>query len=708
MKVLQILPSLHVGGVERGVIDLARAMKKRGEQTVVISSGGELVAELQKIGVSHYSFPVHKKSVFSLSLVAKIAEIIERERVDLVHARSRVPAWIGWLAARKAGVPFVTTCHGYYKAHPLSIVMGWGKRVIAISNVIARHMIDDFKISPEKVRLVHRGVDLSQFSWKPLHERRREPGAPVRIVNVGRLSPIKGQVEFLKAVHRVKRELQQPLEVLLVGSEGKGKTKYTERILETLKQLNLESCVRLLGTRRDIPEILAQSDLLVLSTLVPEAFGRVVVEAGAIGTPVIATRLGGLLDIIKSGQEGVLVEPGDIDGMARAMLGIVQNPEKSRAMTEKLRARVEEEFSLDQMTDKTLEVYREAIPEKKILVVKLGAAGDLILIIPSLRMLHERFPQAKITVLTDKRLAGILSGCPYIHDVIPVDRHELKGFRKLWLFSRGLRKEGFDVSVDFQNSKWTHLLSFLAGIPERFGFSRKPFGFLLNRAEHYEKAAESPVKNQFRILSKLGVRKLDESLELWPDETSRRRAEEFFSGFAGSERRKVGFVMGSSPRWETKRWPPEFFAQLADRLIRELDCRIVLLGSSDDKKALEKTGSFSGDAVLNLMGQTAMRDLVPLFKELDVLVTGDTAPLHVAAAVRARVVALFGPTDPRRHMPAVHHGVVLSRSLACQPCYSGVCKIEEKLACLKKISVDEVFQAVKRQLLASKPSVAAV
>ena len=125
MKVLQVLPSLEVGGVERGVIDLARAMKRRDEEMVVISSGGALVNELQKMGVTHYTLPVDRKSLFSLLLVPKISQIIERERVDIVHARSRVPAWLAWFAARKTGRPFVTTCHGYYADHFLSRAMGW-------------------------------------------------------------------------------------------------------------------------------------------------------------------------------------------------------------------------------------------------------------------------------------------------------------------------------------------------------------------------------------------------------------------------------------------------------------------------------------------------------------------------------------------------------------------------------------------------------
>lgn len=697
MRALQLLPSLHVGGVERGVVDLARAMKKRGEHCVVVSSGGELVTELQKIGAPHYALPVHKKTLLGLALVPKLVEIIRRERIDVVHGRSRVPAWIGWLAARKAGVPFVTTCHGYYKHHPLSTVMGWGKKVIAISNVIARHMVDDFGVSPDRIRLIHRGVDLAQFSASV---KKKKQGGPLRIINVGRLTPIKGHVEFLYAVHALKQKLQQPLEVLLVGSEGKGKHKYTDLIKKTLRHLELENCVQMLGTRRDIPELIASSDLLVLPTLVPEAFGRVVIEAGAVGTPVLATRLGGLLDIIDHGQNGMLVDPGDIKGMAGAMFQMLQDPARSAKMAENLRAKVEREFTLDQMVEKTLQVYREAIPEKNILVIKLGAVGDVILAVPSLRMLREKFPQANIQLMVDKRIAGLVSKAPYLNGIIPVDRNKISEWKYVTKLARRLRSEGFDASVDLQNSKWTHLLAFLGGIPERYGFSRKPFGFLLNRPESYAKIIEPPVKNQFRILSKMGVRKLDEALELWTDGSGIDRVERLLGEELSREGvRRVGFVVGSSPKWESKRWPAPYFRELAGRLSRELDCKIVLIGAPEDEQAAVWATDFA--SVVNLVGKTTLSDLVPLMKKLDVVVTGDTAPLHVAAAVKARIVALFGPTDPKRHMPPANHATVLARTLQCQPCYSGTCVIEDKMACLKKISVDEVFQSVKKHLIAA-------
>ncbi len=697
MKILQILPSLNVGGVERGVIDLARALKERGEESVVISSGGDLVQELQKIGVPHYSLPVHQKSIFALALVSKIAEVIQKERIDVVHARSRVPAWIAWLAARRTGVPFITTCHGYYSTHPLSQVMGWGKRVIVISRIIGRHMIDDFHVSPDRIRLIHRGMDLSQFSFSAKRYENTKPHV-MRVVNIGRLSPIKGQLEFLRAIHLVHREFPQ-IEVWLVGSEEKGKQKYTTLLQRTIQQLRLESCVKLVGTRRDIPEILSGSDLLVLSTLVPEAFGRVVIEAGASGVAVVSTRVGGVLDIIDHGENGLLVPPGDIPAMAKAIVEMLKDREKAKTFAVRLREKIEKQFTLDQMAEQTLTVYREVRKDRKILVIKLGAMGDVILGIPSLRMLRERFPDATIHMMVDKKLASFVSTAPYLNEVLPVDRKKFSNFFSLLKIAKRVRREGYDISVDLQNSKWTHLVAFLAGIPARYGFERGKLGFLLTRPDRTFEVADSPVKHQFRVLSKLGIKKLDERLELWPDPEASRKVDRLLTDLSVDPLEKlVGFVIGSSPSWPTKRWPLPYFEELSTRLVKKHGCKVVLIGSEEDHFLAEEFVSHSSGGVVNLVGKTLPADLVPLIKRLKVLVTGDTAPLHVASAVKTKIVALFGPTDPKRHMPTGNGSVVLSRHLPCQPCYQGSCQNSEKLACLTQISVDEVFQAVQKQL----------
>ncbi len=697
MKVLQILPALELGGVERGTVDLARALKARGEDgAVVISSGGALVQELIKEGIPHYTLPVAEKSIFSLALVPKIVEIIQRERVDLVHARSRVPAWLAWLAARKAGVPFVTTCHGYYSTHFLSRVMGWGKKVIVPSQVIARHMIENFGVSPDRIALVPRGVDLSQF---PFQANKYDGPAPktFRILNLGRLSPIKGQLEFLHAIHRLRREVPN-VEVSIVGSEGGGKGKYTREIERTIQQLGLEKVVKLLGTRRDVAELLKAADVLVLSTLVPESFGRVLIEAGACGTVCVATRLGGVLDIIEDGKEGLLVPLRDELAMSEAIKRALLRRDEAKEMARKLREKVEEKFSLPQMAERTIEVYRQVRAEKRILVIKLGALGDVILAGPSLRMIRKKFPQAHVSLLVDSRFSVVMSRCPYLNEVIPVDREKLKSWLSLAKLAKRLRHERFDLSIDFQNTKRTHGLVFLAGIPARYGFRRGLFGRLLNHPDLNFKEADSPVRHQFRVLSHLGVNQLEEELELWPDPESEAQVANWFEerGIA-SDGKVVGLAIGSSPRWPTKRWPIEYFHSLAKELVKKLGCRVILVGSPEDE-ALAKSFSMNGGEVISFVGKTSLRDLVSLIKRINVLVTGDTAPLHVGSALGVPTVALFGPTDPRRHLPPGRKVTSIARRLPCQPCYKGNCRNSEELACLKKIGVEEVFEAVSKHL----------
>lgn len=698
MKILQILPALELGGVERGTLDLTRALKARGQETVVVSAGGSLVQELQKEGIAHYTLPVNQKSILSLSLIPRLVEIMQKEKVDVVHARSRVPAWLAWFASRKAGVPFVTTCHGYYSNHFLSRVMGWGKRVIVPSQVIARHMIEDFGVSPEQIVLIPRGVDLSQFSFDST-KYDGPPSKTFRILNLGRLSPIKGHLEFLRAVH-LARKAGVALEVWLVGSEKGGRTKYTETIRQIIHQLGLEKVVQMWGARRDVPELLRKADLVVLSSLVPESFGRVLIEAGAVGTACVATAIGGALEIIENGKDGLLVPPRDERAMADAMIRMALHRDEAKEIAQRFREKIERLFSLDQMADKTLGVYRRVKTEKRILVIKIGALGDVILVGPSLRMIRKKFPEAHVSLLVDSRFSSAVSPCPYLNEVLPLDFRRGRSWVGLARFAKRLRREAFDISIDFQNTKRTHLLAFLAGIPSRYGFRRGVFGRLLNHPDMSFSQPDSPVRHQFRILARLGISRLDERLELWPDpEASTRVSDWFCEKNISADEKIVGLAVGSSPRWPTKRWPIESFCSLAERLQKELGCRIVLVGSKEDEVLTREFGK-EIPTVINWIGRTSLNELVSLIKQFHVLVTGDTAPLHIAHALGIPTVALFGPTDPRRHIAGLNGTSVLTRRLPCQPCYKGACCYSENLACLRRIGVDEVFEEVRRYLAA--------
>ena len=206
MKILQVLPELNVGGVERGTLDLARYLVDHGHVSLVVSNGGTLVASLEAQGSRHYKLPVHRKNIFTAwHCVKELRRIIRDEKVDVVHARSRVPAWIAYFAIRKTDAEFVTTCHGYYSQNFMSRIMGWGKRVIVISDVIGRHMIEHFGVHAQNIRLIHRSVDLDKFRF-----RERPQGRSSVVVSIiGRITPLKGHAYFLQAMAKVIRVMRR-------------------------------------------------------------------------------------------------------------------------------------------------------------------------------------------------------------------------------------------------------------------------------------------------------------------------------------------------------------------------------------------------------------------------------------------------------------------------------------------------------------------
>ena len=358
MKILHLIPALETGGVETGTIDLALSLKRSGQTVVVVSSGGRLVEDLENNNILHIKLPVHKKSPLALLLAIRVASIIKTQKIDIVHASSRVPAWIGFLACKLRDTPFVTSCHGFYSRHLFSYVMGWGKLVMVISKSVEKRMTEDFKVPKEKIRLIYRGVDLTRYQYCPdKYDAKKDY---FTIINIGRLTPVKGQYEFIKAMKHVINKTER-VEIWIVGGRKIGKGRYLNALKGLAKELGIEKHVKFLGARSDIPDLLKKADCLVLSTEVPEGFGRTVIEAGAIGTAVCASEVGGIKEIIDDGVSGLLFPPGDETGMSEAVLRMLGDVELRKGCARNLRKKIEESFTLEQMAKATLSVYEEAL-----------------------------------------------------------------------------------------------------------------------------------------------------------------------------------------------------------------------------------------------------------------------------------------------------------------------------------------------------------
>jgi lipopolysaccharide heptosyltransferase II len=691
MHVLQLLPSLDVGGVERGVVDLASGLIARGHRVSVISSGGALVERLTRLGAAHYHLPIHRKSpAVVLAAIPQVARLIRATGVDLVHARSRVPALIGRVAARRAQRPFLTTAHGFYRPHLASRVMVAGRLVIVPSQALGDYLVTQFGLSRDRLRVIPRGVDLEEFAFQP---PTADPAGPWRIGLFSRLSPIKGHEVALRAcAHLIRRGI--PVRLYLAGSPQRA-------ALEALaSQLDIAGAVEWLGVRQDIPDLIASVDCVVVPSTYPESFGRSVIEAQAVGRPVVASRLGGLTEVIEDGQTGLLVPPGDSAALADALERFIQDPALRQRCVAEGRARVEARWSATRMVEETLRVYEECLTKPRILVWKLGALGDVLLATPSLRALRRQYPHARLTLAVGRAAYELVARCPHLDDLIIYDpARKDRGLRRL-AFIRRLRQGGFDWSVDLQNSRATHLLAWLAGIPLRIGYRRK-LGWLLNRPVRLPRVVMTPIAHQQHLLRSAGFAPDGNALELWPSALDEAAADRLLNAATpAAGLRLVGLHPGGSGRWRTKRWDLPRWATLCDALAAR-QARIVIVGGPEERGLAEALTGLTRAVLIDAVGKTSLLELACLIKRCDVFVAHDSSSLHVAAAVGTPTVALFGPTDPRRHLPPTFRGQVIEKAVFCRPCYARRCRTITH-ACMARITPEEVLGAVLT-LLAEAP-----
>lgn len=375
VTILQVLPALGgSGGVERGTVEIAGCISKRGWRSLVASNGGERVYQLQRAGAQHFELPLHSKNPLTMyANIARLERLIRTHNVDIVHVRSRAPAWSAYFACKRTGAGFVTTFHGTYGAHGglkriYNSVMAKGERVIAISSFIAGHLKQLYGAAGDKIRVIHRGVDIETFDQNKVSAERvvqlaqnwrLEDGFPV-VMLPGRLTRWKGQTVFIEAVAELGRA---DIRCVLVGS-AQGRSGFRKELERLIDRNGLNSVVRIVDHCDDMPAAYMLADVVVSASTDPEAFGRIGIEAQALGRPVVAPDHGGARETIVPGQTGWLVPPGDKAALAnalRAALGL--SKEERQAFAERAVENVRENFSKDAMCAKTLRVYEEVLAD---------------------------------------------------------------------------------------------------------------------------------------------------------------------------------------------------------------------------------------------------------------------------------------------------------------------------------------------------------
>jgi glycosyltransferase involved in cell wall biosynthesis len=370
LRVLQILPALDAGGVERTTVDMVEALMEKGHTAHVLSAGGRLQSEIEALGGLHHTANIGSKNILTiLARVFYIRKLVKAHNINIIHARSRAPAWPAYFAAKLTKTPFVTTYHGIYNSKSFlktfyNAIMAKGDVVIANSNFTKGHILKTHKISEAKITVIPRGVDMHVFDPNKVGQdgiidQRKAWGDDNDkfVVLPGRLTRWKGQLDALDALPL----LPENCKLILVG-DAQGRESYIDEIKDKITQLGLDNRVIIEGHRSDIPLIMASADVILSASNEPEAFGRVAAEAQAMQKPVVATALGGALETVLDSETGWLVPIKDSDSMAKAIKRALAWPSYDGPKT---RSRIMRYFSRKSLQARTLAVYLQVLEAKK-------------------------------------------------------------------------------------------------------------------------------------------------------------------------------------------------------------------------------------------------------------------------------------------------------------------------------------------------------
>ena len=371
--ILQVLPSLVAGGVERGTVDLTKYLIDKGYRAIVTSCGGPLTQKLIDFGALHIKLKMDSKNPIVIwRNIDKLAQIIRDHDVKIMHARSRAPAWSAYFAAQQSDIPFVTTFHGIYNFSTrlkkyYNSVMVKGDRIIAVSDFVKKHLIENYNADEAKIRVIHRGVDHKYFNVnhitpdsraKALEKYHVPRDTPVLLLPA-RMTNWKGHMILLEAINLLK---DQDFYCIMAGDLSRH-TSFAQRVHNRIRELKLQSKVQMFGPESDMLNLYGIADVVLSTSIEPEAFGRVVIEAQSMEKLVISTNIGGAGETIVDGINGYHVAPNNPAELAdkiKYALSIMGSVDAMRICTGARKSAIEN-FSLESMLTKTTAVYNELL-----------------------------------------------------------------------------------------------------------------------------------------------------------------------------------------------------------------------------------------------------------------------------------------------------------------------------------------------------------
>ena len=364
MRIIQLLPNLNEGGVERGVVDLNKKFIDLGIDNIVMSNGGRLVKNIVSDGGKHIEFDLSSKNILTLiSRVIKLRKLLKELSPDILHVRSRVPAWLVYFANKGLNIKVVSTVHGFNSVNAYSKIMVKADKIICGSKFMIDHIIKNYGAQKDKIYLIPRGIDEDYFNNQGIDEsyvkeliEKHDLNDKILISQIARITHWKDQETTIKAINILKDKIPN-IRLLLVGSYSEDRESYYSQLIKLIKENTLEENVIFVGFTDKIKEILSITNINISSSFKPETFGRANVEGMFLGVPLVATNIGATSDYVVESKTGYFFNPKDFIDLSNKIQKVLETNFDKEFICNFAR----ENFTLASMVEKNLKVYNELI-----------------------------------------------------------------------------------------------------------------------------------------------------------------------------------------------------------------------------------------------------------------------------------------------------------------------------------------------------------
>jgi len=692
IKVLHIDTEKCWRGGQQQAAYLFQYMHDSGYQTVLVCQPRSAFEKFcTDKALPHLSIRMNGEIDFTAGF--RIAQFCRKNKFDILHLHSAHALSIGLWAKffyNKLKLIAVRRVDFHIKKNRFSHFKYKNKfldKIVCISDRIKKVLLED-GIPEEKLTTIHSGIDIHKFeNVSPPEDFKKKLGIPQNHILIGTVAAIVGHKDYpnlLKAARIVINKMDN-VTFCAVG-DGSGK----DKIVQMANKLELDKRFIFTGFRKDVGNFLKSYDIFVLASKM-EGLGTSILDAQAVGLPVVGCKTGGIPEVVLNNKNGILVPPQDPQKLADVILSLINDPAKMKEFSKSAIEDVKQ-FDIKETIKNNLQLYEKLTNEfKKILVIQTAFIGDVILSTGFIRELKKGFPDAKIDLITTPISSKLFSSNPYLKRIYSFDKKGIRGVLNFYKLVRELRSNSYDAAFSLHLSTRSSLIIKKSGIPVRIGNPR------MSWLTHPIKVP----KGLHMIDRYIGL--LKPFVEFYPDsETelhlSKKETEKSEQIVLNDEKFKIGIAPGSI--WETKKWPSEYFAELVSHL-KKYNISLYFIGSKEDFDLSEKIISENSDFCKNFAGKLSLLESAALIKKMDLMITNDSAPLHMANAVKTDVISFFGPTVKKFGCyPYRQNDIILEIDLDCRPCgtHGGKVCPENHFRCMREITPQKVLKSIKTYL----------